>query len=67
MLKAKRGIAVILNHVNFINRNDFHRSGTEKDLESLKQTLTKLNFDIQEYTDLRKCFIISLLDTSKSN
>ena len=65
MLNAKRGIAVILNHVHVKGHSS--RSGTEKDLESLKQALTKLNFDVQAHTDLSKSHIISLLETSKSN
>ena len=66
MLNKKRGVAVILNHVKFMSGQS-KRTGTEKDLESLKQTLKKLSFDVRDYTDLRKRRIVSLLKRSKSN
>ena len=36
-------------------------------MESLKQALTKLNFDVRDYSDLRKRRIVSLLKRSTSN
>ncbi|XP_018394376.1 PREDICTED: caspase-1-like [Cyphomyrmex costatus] len=49
MKHKRRGVAIILNHVNFEDMSV--RKGTEKDTLSLKTSLGKLGFDVRIYTD----------------
>lgn len=54
MNHKKRGLAVIFNHHSFDVSKLNPRSGTEVDAENLKNTLTKLGFEVIVHKDLRK-------------
>ncbi|KAG5684558.1 hypothetical protein PVAND_013783 [Polypedilum vanderplanki] len=62
MNNEHRGIAVIFNHENFEYETfQSQRQGTHFDLDRLRETLQKLDFDVREFTDLRRDAIMKNL------
>lgn len=47
----KKGVMIILNHHKFDRSKHSPRDGTEKDLEKLKETFTKIGYSVRDYTD----------------
>ncbi|KYN03714.1 Caspase-1 [Cyphomyrmex costatus] len=65
MKHKRRGVAIILNHVNFEDMSV--RKGTEKDTLSLKTSLGKLGFDVRIYTDPTLQMINKVLCSDQTN
>ncbi|XP_002737985.3 caspase-3-like, partial [Saccoglossus kowalevskii] len=61
MEHPRRGCAIIINNKNFENMEQ--RNGTEVDAHSLKTTLDKLAFDVDEHTDLSKDDMVDIIKT----
>lgn len=66
-MHAERGIALIFNHENFINRNCSERKGTKRDLYNLKAALLKLKFNVRVHTDLKLHEIKNVLWEGRKN
>lgn len=65
MKHKRRGVALVLNHVNFESMST--RKGSIKDSLDLKASLGKLGFDVRIYTDPTVKTITTILQTSKYN
>lgn len=65
MRHKRRGVALVLNHVNFESMSA--RKGSIKDSLDLKASLGKLGFDVQIYTDPTVKAIATILQTSEYN
>jgi len=63
MNHKRRGVALILNHVNFESMAT--RKGSMKDSLNLKASLGKLGFDVRIYTDPTIKIITTTLQASK--
>lgn len=58
----KRGLAVIFNHENFDIKSLKSRSGTKVDRDNLKESLSRLSFDVKVYNDLTYGEIRKIVD-----
>lgn len=59
MRHPRRGIALVLNHVNF--ETEDVRDGSDKDCERLKGVLKNLGFEVRVHTDLAYDKVLSVL------
>jgi caspase 7 len=64
MNHPRRGVALILNHINF--EVEETREGSDKDCARLKRVLRKLGFDVRVETDLPFDKVLQVLRSCES-
>ena len=65
--KIKNGLCLIINMINFDEREDLRRDGSEENAKLVKEAFEHVGFEVYEYCDLNDYQIISLIDEEVDN
>ena len=60
--KIKNGFCIIINIINFDEREDLKRNGSEESVKLIKFTFEQTGFNVIDYVDLTDVLVLNKID-----